>query len=286
MDPVVLAIVAVALALFAAAAVLLRPRTAPTETVVPPHRGRPQAHTGHNDMLALRGGRAALTNAERLAAATAAELDEDGEEEAEGSMQGGQPRTLSSRMARISAKKAEKKAQKEQRKRAQEWRNAEQARIRDEREAREAEEEEELEELAREQAERQKAAREARKKAAEDEYRKWATQISVEEAGEEEGEDEEVQNLLTSFIEHITTTKICVLQEVAAKFQLSVERTIQLIKDLEKAGQLTGAFDDRGKYIHVTRDEMLKLGGFVKLRGRVSITELTREANRILQASL
>lgn len=43
---------------------------------------------------------------------------------------------------------------------------------------------------------------------------------------------------------------------------------------LEAQGALTGLMDERGKYIHISEDEMAAVAAFVKKRGRIAIAEL------------
>jgi DDRGK domain-containing protein 1 len=42
-------------------------------------------------------------------------------------------------------------------------------------------------------------------------------------------------------------------------------------------------FDDRGKYIYISEEEMQEMADFVSLRGRVSIDEIVDEASRAIQ---
>jgi DDRGK domain-containing protein 1 len=40
---------------------------------------------------------------------------------------------------------------------------------------------------------------------------------------------------------------------------------------------LTGVIDDRGKFVHITAEEMDKIAKFITRRGRVSIGDITKE---------
>lgn len=64
---------------------------------------------------------------------------------------------------------------------------------------------------------------------------------------------------------------------------MKVQQAIDRIKELESMGELSGIFDDRGKFIYITEDEMNKVVDFIKQRGRVSIQELARESNRLIK---
>lgn len=51
---------------------------------------------------------------------------------------------------------------------------------------------------------------------------------------------------------------------------------------MEAAGELSGVIDERGKYIYVTPSEMAAVTKFIKFRGRVSIEEIARESNKLI----
>jgi uncharacterized protein (DUF2126 family) len=48
-------------------------------------------------------------------------------------------------------------------------------------------------------------------------------------------------------------------------------------------GRLSGVMDDRGKFIHITREEYESVAKFIKQRGRVSIGELVDSSNRLIR---
>jgi hypothetical protein len=51
---------------------------------------------------------------------------------------------------------------------------------------------------------------------------------------------------------------------------------------LDKEGRLTGLIDDRGKFIHITVEEMEKVAKFITRKGRVSIEDIARESNKLI----
>lgn len=53
---------------------------------------------------------------------------------------------------------------------------------------------------------------------------------------------------------------------------------------LQRAGRIAGLLDERGKYVVVNEAQLDELRRFVVARGRFTIEELTREANRVLCA--
>ncbi len=55
---------------------------------------------------------------------------------------------------------------------------------------------------------------------------------------------------------------------------------------LEKSGRLNGIIDERGKYIYISPESFQKVAAFVKQRGRVSLSEIARESNRLIDLSV
>ena len=54
------------------------------------------------------------------------------------------------------------------------------------------------------------------------------------------------------------------------------------VKQLEEDGTITGVIDDRGKFIYVSTDELKRIADMVRRRGRISVSELGREINSIV----
>jgi DDRGK domain-containing protein 1 len=50
-------------------------------------------------------------------------------------------------------------------------------------------------------------------------------------------------------------------------------------------GLLTGVMDDRGKFIYISEEELLKVKKFIEQRGRVSIAELAKHSNELISLS-
>jgi len=104
---------------------------------------------------------------------------------------------------------------------------------------------------------REEAEAEAAQKKADDEAAAWMAQIQTEETGETAvATEEESQGLLQEFIDYIVTRKTVGLEDLASAFGLRVVDAIQRVQALEAEGRLTGVMDDRGKFIHVSMDEM------------------------------
>lgn len=47
-------------------------------------------------------------------------------------------------------------------------------------------------------------------------------------------------------------------------------------------GLLTGVMDDRGKFIYVSEDELMKVKNFIEQRGRVNIMELAKASSELI----
>uniref|UniRef100_A0AC34PV86 DDRGK domain-containing protein 1 n=1 Tax=Panagrolaimus sp. JU765 TaxID=591449 RepID=A0AC34PV86_9BILA len=168
------------------------------------------------------------------------------------------------------AREAELRAREEKKQR-----EAEQDRIREE-----ARKKEELEELQR--IEKEKMERLERERREHEEYLKLKESFVVEEEGQEAKSEEEKENLLKSFVDYIKKTKAVYLDELAPRFNLDVESTIEKIKYFLENGVLTGVFDDRGKFVYISEEEMANVAKFVNQRGRVSLQDLAEYSNQLI----
>eukprot|EP01027_Heterolobosea_sp_BB2_P018612 GEZU01026192.1.p1 GENE.GEZU01026192.1~~GEZU01026192.1.p1 ORF type:complete len:194 (-),score=62.75 GEZU01026192.1:819-1400(-) len=158
----------------------------------------------------------------------------------------------------------------------------EQQRRREEKERQEAEEELALVE----QEEKEKALRLEKEKREQEEYEKWKSLISVEETGavhDDAMRDAEANSgLFQRFIKYIQDHKVVAFEDLAVAFKLRTEDVIKRVQELEAQGTITGIFDDRGKFIYITEDEMQAVAKFIKSRGRVAIAELSAESSKLI----
>eukprot|EP00762_Andalucia_godoyi_P005509 ANDGO_00598.mRNA.1 DDRGK domain-containing protein 1 len=152
-----------------------------------------------------------------------------------------------------------------------------------EKERQKKEMEEELREMEAE--ERRKIEAEGKRKEQEQRDAEWASMFSVEGTGEQNSAEAELQKeqSIADFLECIVQARMVNLDELAAKFSLSTDDVLDRIRALEGDGRLLGVLDDRGKYLHVTVDEMKALSQFIRSRGKVSIQDIVKEVNRIIQ---
>lgn len=108
--------------------------------------------------------------------------------------------------------------------------------------------------------------------------------FEVQEEGFDE-EDTEQDEMLQSFIDHIKTNKVVILEDLAAHFKLKTQAAIDRIVDLQKDNRLSGVIDDRGKFIYISEEELEAVAKFIKQRGRVSISELAEHSNTLINFS-
>lgn len=174
--------------------------------------------------------------------------------------------------------KSEKRAQREIAEREREERKKREQLLQEERDKQS--ERERAEELRQEEAERK--AREEKERKEYEEYLKMKKTFNVEEEGYDQEVKEDGENLLQEFIEYIKQNKVVVLEDLAAYFGLKASSVVERIQELQAIGSLTGVIDDRGKFIYISQEELEAVAKFVRQRGRVSITELAENSNRLI----
>ena len=63
----------------------------------------------------------------------------------------------------------------------------------------------------------------------------------------------------------------------------TIQDAIARIRQLEASGRLSGVFDDRGKYVSITPDELAHIAAYVRSSGRVSIAQLVRQSDNLIK---
>lgn len=221
---------------------------------------------------------AGLARRRAAAAAAAAAATDDNNEDAsdyDSSDDGDNRAPLRARDARRAAAAAQRAALEARTEKKQSY--EERRRIREE--ARERAEEARDAEMLREAEERQRLE--------DEEAAKWASLIEKEEEGEEGNADDGdgdggAENQLERFIDFIERRKIVTLEELGAAFGLRASEAIDRIRVLEKEGRLSGIMDERGAFIHVSREEFEKVAEFIRSKGRVAISALAAESGRLI----
>lgn len=136
----------------------------------------------------------------------------------------------------------------------------------------------------REEEEEQKLLEEEKKRQEkeEEEYNQWKGMFEVEKEGTVEDEMSNNENLIQEFINYIKNQKIVQIEDLAMKFHLHVEEAINRVQSLESMGRLQVLFDERGKIIYLTDEELDAVAKYVNEKGRVSIKELSRQSNKLI----
>ena len=136
--------------------------------------------------------------------------------------------------------------------------------------------------IERKQLEEEQRIREEKERKEHEEYMKIKAAFSVEEEGFDEDPDEDPENKLEIFIQYVKDTKVVVLEDLAAHFKMKTDDTIDRVSTLIQEGKLTGVIDDRGKFIFISQEELDAVAKFITQRGRVSISELAENSNRLI----
>ena len=127
---------------------------------------------------------------------------------------------------------------------------------------------------------------EEKKKAEREEYDQWKDMFSTDEQGRvDEDISEESRGLLQEFVDYIKTHKVVVLEELAREFGLRTEDVVNRVRGLEQMGYITGVIDDRGKFICISEAEMKAVAKFIQQKGRITVAELAREINKLINLS-
>ncbi|XP_028390879.1 DDRGK domain-containing protein 1-like [Dendronephthya gigantea] len=131
--------------------------------------------------------------------------------------------------------------------------------------------------------EEEKKRKEEQERLEHEEYLKLKESFSVEGEGSGEKElEEESQSLLQEFIDYIKNTKVVLLEDLAAHFNLRTQDAINRVQVLQEVGRLTGVVDDRGKFIYISQEELEAVAKFIKQRGRVSISDISDSSNTLI----
>jgi len=107
--------------------------------------------------------------------------------------------------------------------------------------------------------------------------------FTVDDEGLDANVDEaDNESLLKSFVEYVKTAKVMYLDELASQFKLRTQDVIDRLKYLQDIAVINGLFDDRGKYIYLTREEMDNVTRAIRQRGRISFSDLSKISNELI----
>jgi len=130
-------------------------------------------------------------------------------------------------------------------------------------------------------AEQEKRKQEEKERKEYEEYLKLKEAFTIDDEGCDENDDSE-ENKLAIFINHIKEKKVVLLEDLAVHFKIKTQDVIDRISNLQESGDLTGVVDDRGKFIYVSKEELENVAKFIRQQGRVSITDLAANSNKLI----
>merc|ERR1712059_22404 len=140
-------------------------------------------------------------------------------------------------------------------------------------------------EAEKEKEEAEQRVREEKERKEHEEYLKLKEAFSVEDEGVDAGDEDDEENKLQKFINYIKETKVVMLEDLAAHFHLKTQEAIDRVVQMQEDGLLTGVIDDRGKFIYISQQELEDVAKFIKQQGRVSITDLAANSNKLITLS-
>lgn len=109
-------------------------------------------------------------------------------------------------------------------------------------------------------------------------YQEWSQSIAVTDVGHEVLAPTQEEALNEKLIDQIQCDKVVELAEVAATLGIRTRECIDRVRKLESSGRLTGVFDDRGKFIHISDTEMQRFAAFIQDHGRVRLEDLAAQS--------
>jgi hypothetical protein len=256
-----------------------------------------------------------LTRLKKAQAAGAADEDAEQPGEAGGDADGAEPGRRAQRKAERLAEREAERGEREAEREAGNERGAA-------REAVRRAKDEEREERERQREEERLRKREEEALRAQQEYDSWKGMFEVEEAGDGGAETKEDEGLLARFVGTLKTRKVrrgmggeggvmapllpalswcsqharcahhpqhqsppnqvSTLEQLGSEFGLRVTDVLSRLRGLEAMGYVTGVVDDRGKFIYVSQDELEAVGRYIRKKGRVRISALAQESNRLI----
>lgn len=208
--------------------------------------------------------------------------DEEGDEEgSEGEGEGADEGRATGGNAAKEAKKNERKAQQAAAAQAKAERDKEKNEKQAKYNAIQQEKEKAYAKLDAKREEEQKKAKDekAREKKAQEDKLKEMFAVDAEGDGEAAlGEPGAVER----FVDFVKIRKAVELEDLAAQFRIKTQSAIDRLQDLEKLGQISGIFDDRGKFIYITAEEMQEVTAWLQQAGRIDRAALVEACNRLV----
>ena len=95
--------------------------------------------------------------------------------------------------------------------------------------------------------------------------------------------DKDAEQKTQRIIDFIELRKVVMLEDVAAEFKMLTKDVVTKIQQLEQSNRLKGITDDRGKYIHITKEEFEAVAEYMNGKGRINRSDLFQEANKLVR---
>jgi len=216
--------------------------------------------------------RGALDRMQRNMARNAAADDGEGEED-DGADAGPATRRDAVKQQRKQEKKEQQTAQRQMREQQDSKKSEKQMAYAERQAKKEAERQRREEEEERLQKEKEQREQE--------EFDKWKEEFAIDAEGEE-AQVEFDQYVVERFLEHIKLRKVVILEELAKEFKMKTNAVIDRLQQLEKLGRINGIFDDRGKFMYITAEEMAAVADWINKSGRVSRSAVVAACNRLV----
>jgi len=218
--------------------------------------------------------RGALDRMQRNMARNAAAGDGEGEDDGDGADDGPATRRDAVKQQKKQEKKEQQAAQRQERQQQDSKKSEKQTAYAERQKVKEAERQRREEE-----EERQRLEKEQREA---EEFDKWKEEFAIDAEGEET-QAEFTEYVVERFLEHIKMRKIVTLEDVAKEFKMKTNAVIDRLQQLEKLGRISGIFDDRGKFLHITAEEMVAVVDWINKSGRVSRSAVVAACNRLVR---
>jgi hypothetical protein len=113
-------------------------------------------------------------------------------------------------------------------------------------------------------------------------YEAWKSSMSVESSGNEHSQKDNLESMTGEIIATILRERVVILESLSSQFETTTSLMVELLQKLVTEGKLEGIFDERGKFIQLSREDRLKIAKAINRRGRVSIGDLAREVNNLI----
>mmetsp|Transcript_58665 Transcript_58665/g.132206 ORF Transcript_58665/g.132206 Transcript_58665/m.132206 type:complete len:314 (+) Transcript_58665:80-1021(+) len=194
----------------------------------------------------------------------------------------GQGAGAGDRAARRNVQKQQKKQEKREQQHAE--RDARQQREtgKQEKQQKYSEKQQQKEAERQKKEEEERKAKESKAKQEQADFDKWKDMFAVDAEGEQDAADSS-ETTVGRFIDYVKMRKVVNLEDIAADFQMKTSAAIDRLERLQELGRLSGIFDDRGKFVFITPEEMTAVADWLKKKGRINRADLVAGCNRLIR---